>query len=177
MWTVESVFRNPTVRVEFEQAISIGGIGECLEATKNKHWGAGPWIMPLEPDDWFHSQRITYLFRDNSLYNRRFHQRRRLKKLLGKENRPLVGEAKASTKRDFLKFLTEDQARAIRRIIEVEPGEFWRAAKGRAFLDLPAEYFQPELDFGDADDSSPFRVTLPLCAPETSHPPKEKCST
>ncbi|MBN8625194.1 MAG: hypothetical protein J0M17_06885 [Planctomycetes bacterium] len=87
----EGCRRNPTVRVEFEQAVAIGGIGETLKATKSKFWGAGPSIVPLEPDDDFYSDRITYLFRDNSLYNRRFLQRKRLKELLGKRFRPLVG--------------------------------------------------------------------------------------
>jgi len=37
-YTVESIRRSPIVRVEFEQAIAIGGIGETLEATRSKHW-------------------------------------------------------------------------------------------------------------------------------------------
>jgi hypothetical protein len=148
MHTVESILRSPTVRVEYEQAIAIGGIGECLAATKNKNWGKGPWVMPLEPDDWFDARRITYLFRPNSLYNKRYHQRRRMKRLL-KSNRALVGEAKSSTKEMFLKHLTEEQAWAIRRVFHVGPGEFWRAAKGKAWLSLPPELVQGELDFGE----------------------------
>ena len=147
-YTAESVVRNPTVRVEYEQAIAIGGIGECLAATKSKNWGAGPSVMPLEIDDWFYPDRITYLFRPNSLYNRRFHQRRRMKKLLGR-HRSLVEEAKASTKELFLKHLTSEQRTAIHRIFHVGPGMFWRAAKGTTFLSLPAEFAQGELDFGE----------------------------
>lgn len=146
--TVESVLRNPTVRVEYEQAIAFGGIGECLAATSAKSWGDGPWVLPLEPDDWFYPDRITYRFKKNSLYNRRFEQRRRLKKLLGK-NRKLVGEAKSSTKEDFLKGLMKEQATAIRRILGVDPGAFWRAANGKSFLSLPPDIVQGELDFGD----------------------------
>lgn len=101
-YTAESVLRSPTVRVEFEQAIAIGGIGECLAATANKTWGDGPQILPLGAEDWFYADRITYLFKAGSLYNRRFHQRRQMKQLPGK-NRALVGEAKSSTKADFLK--------------------------------------------------------------------------
>lgn len=129
MHTVESILRCPTVRVEYEQAIAIGGIGECLAATANKNWGTGPQVLPLEPDDWFYPDRITYLFRSNSLYNRRFHQRRRMKKLLG-ANRKLVGDAKLSTKEMFLKHLTDEQMKAIQRVFQVGPGMFWRAAKG-----------------------------------------------
>lgn len=144
---LDSVRRSPTVRVEYEQAIAIGGIGECLAATKGKNWGDGPQVLPLQPDDWFYPDRITYLFRSNSLYNRRFHQRRRMKKLLGM-HRKIVEDAKSSTKELFLKHLTHDQSMAIRRVFHVGPSAFWRAAKGRLFLPLPPEVVQGELDFG-----------------------------
>ncbi len=144
--TVDVCRRHPTVRVEFEQAIAIGGIGETLEATKGKHWGEGPWIMPLEPDDQFFPDHITYLYRENSLYNRRFEQRRRLKEILGKY-RPLVEHAKSRyiTKGLFLRDLTAEQGIAIRRLLGIEPGEFWRACKGKIFLDLPKRLVQLEL--------------------------------
>lgn len=48
--------------------------------------------------------RITYVFRSNSLYNRRFHHRRQMKKLL-RLHRKLVGDAKSETKAMFLKHL------------------------------------------------------------------------
>ncbi len=35
--TEESERCNPTVRVEYEQAIAIGGLGECLQSTRSKH--------------------------------------------------------------------------------------------------------------------------------------------
>jgi hypothetical protein len=146
-YTVEGVLRGPTVRLEYEQAIAIGGIGECLAATANKNWGKGPQVLPLEVDDWFYADRVTYIFKAGSLYNRRFHQRRRMKQLLGK-NRALVGDAKSSTKADFLKGLTGEQAKALRRAFRVSPGEFWRAANGATFLALPPEFVQEELDFG-----------------------------
>jgi hypothetical protein len=50
-YTEDSLHRFPIVRVEFEQAFAVGGIGECLDATKNKDWGDSPWVMALEPDD------------------------------------------------------------------------------------------------------------------------------
>lgn len=146
--TVESILRSPTVRVEYEQAVAIGGIGECLSATKNKNWGEGPRVMPLEPDDFFYPDRITFRFASSSLYNRRFHQRRRMKRLLG-DHRKLVGEAKSSTKELFLRDLTSEQIKAINRAFHVGPGEFWRAAKGKAWLNLPPEFRQGELDFGE----------------------------
>lgn len=142
-----SIRINPTVRVEYQQAIAIGGIGETLDATRNKRWGDGPWILPLEPDDEFFPERITYLYRENSLYNRRFEQRIRLKELLGKNNRKLVGDAKYFTKEIFLQRLSVDQSAVIRRILQIEPGAFWRAAQGKIFIPLPEREVQLEFDF------------------------------
>ena len=39
--------------------------------------------MPLQVDDWFFADRITYVYRENSRYNQRFEQRMKMKKLLG----------------------------------------------------------------------------------------------
>jgi hypothetical protein len=141
--TTADCIRNPTVRVEFEQAIAIGGIGETLAATKSKHWGDGPWIMPLHRDDQFIPERITYVYRSNSLYNRRFEQRKRLKELLGR-HRPLVEHAKNKyvSKAIFLRDLTNEQATAIRQILDIEPIEFWRACKGKTFVALPKRLVQ-----------------------------------
>ncbi len=69
-----------------------------------------------------------------------------MKELLGK-NRKVAGEAKRHTKEIFLKFLTGEQAQAIRRCLQVEPSIFWRAAKGKVFLDLPGREVQAEFDF------------------------------
>jgi hypothetical protein len=111
--------QSPLVRVEFEQAIAIGSIGETLCATKGKHWGEGPWIMPLEPEDIVFPERITYLYRANSLYNQRFEQRQRMKQPLGK-NRKLVGDVKYFTKTRFLHRLIHDQGTAIRSCVNAE---------------------------------------------------------
>lgn len=153
MYTEQSARQSPTVRIEYEQAIAIGGIGETLAATKSKHWGDGPYILPLEPDDEFFADRITYIYRENSIYNRRFEQRRRMKELLGREHRSLVGKAKyrRHTKAMFLDGLTERQANAIRRCLSVEPGDFWRAARGTKFIDLPPREIQMEFDFDGTD--------------------------
>lgn len=151
--TEDGAQHNPTVRVEYEQAVAIGGIGETLAATTSKHWGDGPYILPLKVDDEFFAGRITYLYRENSVYNRRFEQRRRLKELLGRRHRKLVEQAKNRycTKTIFLRDLTGEQAAAIRRILNVEPGEFWRACRGKTFLDLPPRMVQLEFAF-DNDD-------------------------
>jgi len=148
-YSTESLRQSPIVRVEFEEAIAIGGIGETLDATKSKHWSEGPWIMPLQPDDWFYATRITYMYRPNSRYNRRYEQRKRLKELLGRKHRSLVEKAKYKrhTKAMFLESLTSDQANAIRRILGVEPGAFSQACRGTRWLDLPPREVQLELPF------------------------------
>ncbi|QDT38390.1 hypothetical protein [Stratiformator vulcanicus] len=92
--TEKSLRSNPVVRVESDQAIAFGGLGETLSATRLKHWDEGPQILPLEPDDWFDPNRITYVYRENSLYNRRFLRRRRLKELPGQELTRMVEAAK-----------------------------------------------------------------------------------
>ena len=148
-YTIESVRRSPTVRVEFGQAIAIGDLGSCLSATKSKHWGDGPCVLPLEPDDPVDPFRILYVYRENSVYNRRFRQRQRLKELLGKRYRPLVERAKSRTKTLFLEHLTRDEADAIRRILDLDPATFWQTARGRRFVALPPRLVQLELDFRD----------------------------
>ena len=147
-YTEDSIRVSPTVRVEYEEAIAIGDLGSCLSATASKRWDDGPWVMPLEPDDEFFPDRVAYIYRANSLYNRRFEQRRRLKELLGKRLRPLVETAKRRTKTLFLDLLTREEADAIRRILNMEPGAFWRACKGRTFHNFPPRLVQRELDFG-----------------------------
>lgn len=148
-WTIEYQQRDPTVRVEYEQAIAIGDVSTCLSATRSKHWGAGPQILPVKPDDPVDPIQILYLFRENSLYNRRYEQRKRMKELLDRNYRKLVEQAKYKRcrKRDFLADISADEANAIRRILKVEPGDFWRAAKGKIFIELPPRLIQTEFDF------------------------------
>ena len=102
--------------------------------------------------------RITYVYKEGSLYNRRFHQRKRMKELLGREHRPLVERAKyhRHTQRMFLAALTDDQARRIQRCLNVDPVTFWRACRGKIFLDLPPRQIQLELDFDSTDQLPPF---------------------
>ena len=147
--TAESERSNPTVRIEYEQAVAIGGIGECLRSTRSKSWGDGPQVMPLGPDDPVDPYRIVYVYKEGSVYNRRFEQRRRMKELMGKRYRLLVTAAKykRKTKAMFISELRDDQVRAIRRAIGIDPGQFWRAVRGRIFVTLPCREIQLELDF------------------------------
>lgn len=153
-YTEESVRRHPIVRIEFDQAFAVGCMGECLDATKNKSWGAGPWVMPLQPDDPVAPDRILYIYKENSLYNRRFEQRRRLKELLGKEHRRLVGKAMGRRKGDFLGEVTEVEARAVRQRLNVSVGDLWRAVRGKLFLTLPPRLVQLELELAEEDEAN-----------------------
>ena len=152
--TEESLRCSPIVRIDYEQAMAIATIGSGLAATKHKNWGEGPFILPLEPDDPVDGSRIIYAFKPNSLYNRRFHQRRRMKRLLGRQHRKLVEEAKRVTQGRFLEELNEAQRHVIERIFKVDCKEFWRACRGKTFLDLPPELWQQYFEFmADEEDS------------------------
>jgi len=73
----------------------------------------------------------------------------RLRELLGKRWCPLVETAKRRTKTMALGHLAAEEAAEIRRILNVEPGEFWRACRGVHFLEPPPRMVQREFDFSD----------------------------
>ncbi len=152
LWTIDSVRRNPTCRVEYQHTVVIGGIGESLAAARHKNWGDFIGVLPLQPDDPVHWCRLLYLFKASSPYNRRVEQRHDLKRILGRQHRPLVTLAARSTKRDFLAALSELGAQVIKRRLHLDPGLFWRAAKGHEFLDLPKPPVQLLLFSHDAED-------------------------
>lgn len=137
-WTIEGVRRNPTCRMEWEHVIVIGGIGEALAAARHKNWGEFIGVLPLMPDDPVHRCRLLYLHKATSPFKRRFEQRRALKRTLGRKHRSLVTLAVRSTKRDFLAALPELGARVIKCRLRLEPGQFWRVANGRYFVDRPS---------------------------------------
>jgi hypothetical protein len=139
LWTIKGVRRNPTCRVEWDHAVIIGGIGESLAAARHKNWGKFIGVLPLAPDDPVHWCRILYLYKASSPYNRRVEQRHALKRILGRQHRPLAAH---STKRDFLVALNELSPHVIKRRLSLEPGEFWRASKGHDFLDVPKPLVQ-----------------------------------
>ena len=90
LWTIEGVRRNPTCRVEWENAVVIGGIGESLAAARHKSWGPIVGVLPLEPDDPVHWCRLLYLYKPSSPYNRRVEQRHALKRILGRQHRRIA---------------------------------------------------------------------------------------
>jgi hypothetical protein len=151
LWTVEGVDRHPTVRVVYEHAEIIGGLGESLAAARHKSFGQFLAVEPLRPNDPVHPSRILFVYKASSPYNRRDEQRRALKRLLDKQHRSPVTRAARSTKRDSLKHdLTTDGAKAIYRRLKLDPGRFWRVAEGKEFLDLP----QPPVQLLLFDDLS-----------------------
>jgi hypothetical protein len=167
VWTEEGERRNPTVRIDFEEAVCIAGIGEGLAATKHKHWGDGPYIQPLEPEDPVDPMFVTYVFKENSLYNRRFEQRRKLKRLLGKTYRPLVTAAKGSTKRAFIDALTSQQAYVIRNLLDVAPTIFWRLCHGTEFLALPEKPDPIDTAILNALPEKRRQLKLPFTGPQS----------
>lgn len=152
LWTIDGVRRNPTCRVEWEHTVVIGGIGESLAAARHKNWGQFLGVQPLKPNDPVHWCRILYLYKDTSPYNRRVEQRKALKRILGRKHRKLVTLAARSTKQEFLThWLTETGAYIIKRRLNLDPGKFWRVAKGRDFVELPKPPVQL-LFFHNQDD-------------------------
>lgn len=138
IWTEETISRTPTCRNEWKHVTVIATTGEARSAAKHKNWDLFLGISPLAPDDPVHPYRILYVYKATSPYNRRVEQRKALKRILGKKHRPLVTRASRSAKRDFLRTLTTPDARVIRLRLGLDPGRFWRAARGREFLQLPA---------------------------------------
>lgn len=137
VWTEEAMRRCPPCRNEWEYVTVIATTGEAHSAAKHKSWGKFLGVLPLARDDPVHPYRILYCYKAASPYNRRVEQRRELKRILGKKHRPLVTNASRSTKGDFLRSLTCDQTLALKRRLKLDPGRFWRVAKGKEFTELP----------------------------------------
>lgn len=147
-FTEEGLRANPIIRLDFDHAFAIGGIGETLAATKSKNWGDGPYVLPLGPDDWFYPDRITFHYKESSPYNRRFELRQKMKELLGKKHRPLVERARKNDRKEFLESLSRTERWVIYNIVRLDPILFWRAAKGKSSPYLPETPQQQGLDFG-----------------------------
>jgi hypothetical protein len=126
------------VRVEFSHAFILGRVGESFAAARYKAWGEFISIHPLDARDPIDPVRIVFAFKTSAPYQRRFEQRTRLRQMLGKDYAPLVLKALRSTKGEFLERLTKDEAARLRARTGLGPSRFWRAAKGREFVNLPA---------------------------------------
>lgn len=155
VWTEEAIRRCPTCRNEWEYVTVIATTGEARSAAKNKRWGTFLGVFPLARDDPVHPYRILYVYKPSCPYNRRVEQRKALKRRLRKAYRSLVTRACRSTKADFLKSLTADQVHVIQFRLNLEPGRFWRVAKGREFIDIPSPPRQLTLFDNVPEDESP----------------------
>lgn len=155
LWTVDQVRANPPVRVEFEHAFVLGCVGESLAAARSKPtFGEFVGVLPVEPNGPVGEVRINYVYKDSSPYNRRVNQRKWMKKRLGREWRKLVGKAMYWPKGKFLAgHVTSEARQAIRLKLRLDPGEFWRAARGAVWLDVPKPVVQPTL-FDDASEDA-----------------------
>jgi DNA-binding XRE family transcriptional regulator len=97
-WSRPSLEASPIVRVEFEHAFVLGRLGESLCAARHKAWGNFLGVRPLEAEDPVHPSRIVYAFKAAAPYQRRFEQRCRLRRMLGKEYARLVPRAMGAGK-------------------------------------------------------------------------------
>ena len=165
--TMAKEWFNPTIRLRFEEASCIGDLGASLYATKSKSWGRLVGIEPLPPGIIFDTRRVAYLYHENSRYNKRFNQRKYLKKRLGKGFRKLVRSAMGDTKRDFVASIdggtimasdpktgekvpklvaaNPEAAAALTTRLSMSAGEFWRAVHGKVEVEQIVEMVQGTL--------------------------------
>lgn len=144
-YTEEYFRESPIVQIDYEEAYAIAAIDDGLSATRRKRWGDGPWILPLSKDEYVDPYFITYCYKPNSKRRQPFEQRQRMKELLGRKHRALVKLAQRNTKTRFLEQLDEVGVHAIAARLKLDPGTFWRAAKGTVFPALPLKPKQLEL--------------------------------
>ncbi len=136
-WSRTSLEASPIVWVEFQHAVVLGRLGESLCAARHKAWGEFLGVRPLETRDPVHPSRVAYAFKATAPYQRRFEQRRRLRRMLGKEYSKLVPRAMGAKKAEFLAALSEHEAVRVRARTGLGPGRFWRVVKGREFVAWP----------------------------------------
>src|SRR5262245_4875870 len=158
LWTTERVKTDPPIRLEFEHAYALGGLGECLAACENKPtFGKLIGVLPVEPDDPVGETRIIYVFKDSSPYNRRVLQRKWMKKQLahvGRQYRPLVTQAMRETKGYFLKRYAVAGVADVLKLAfgpDMDPGRFWRVVKGKEWIEIPKAPVQGTL-FDDGEE-------------------------
>jgi hypothetical protein len=150
IYSEDGIRRCPQVGAEFAHATVIGHAGEGLAIGLRKNWGAFLGFRPLRADDPVDPLHVLFIYKDGCPYNRRILQRQAMKHQLPKALRRWVNTAYRSTRRDFIAGLPEDAAMVTRRALQLNPAGFWRAAKGRLNLSLPAPPVQLTL-FAAAD--------------------------
>jgi hypothetical protein len=128
-WTEEAIRRHPPFRVEFENAIVFASFSEALSFRRNKSgWGKLVCVAPIQPDDFLHPTRITYVLKATSKVRQRWEFRDTFKSILGKD-RGLVNDAVRMTKREFVSTVSEEQSRILRSMLHLSPSEFWIASR------------------------------------------------
>jgi hypothetical protein len=83
------------------------------------------------------SSSTPSVFKDSAAYQKRFVQRGRLRRMLGKDYATLVTRAMGASKAEFLAGLSEHEAARVRARTGLESGRFWRVVKGREFIAWP----------------------------------------
>jgi hypothetical protein len=128
LWSGRILRTNPPLRVEFDHVVVFGSINEAGDIAKNKSWGVLIGIEPLRADDRLLPRNITYILKATSKQRMRWEFRDTFRNILG-NRRPLVSEALRSTKRCFLKGLSDGDAKVIRNWLDLAPDEFWRMVR------------------------------------------------
>ncbi len=128
LWSDRLLRTNPPLRVEFDHVVVFGSINEAGDIAKNKSWGLLTGIEPLRADDRLLPRNITYILKATSKQRMRWEFRDTFRNILG-NRRPLVGDALRSTKRWFLKGLSDGDAKVIRARLDITPDEFWRMVR------------------------------------------------
>jgi hypothetical protein len=128
LWPRESIRQNPPVRVEFEHAIVFATINEAVSIAKGKTWGSIVKIQGLLPEDVLYPLNISYTLKATSRQRMCWEWRGTLRNLLGSDRR-LVTMAMRASKSSFITELTNNDARTIRKKLDLEPPDFWVAVR------------------------------------------------
>lgn len=144
--TATEIYQHTPIALEFEHAVSIADIGTCVSCSGTKaSFGQCIGISPLDAEMPCDHERVLYLYRCSSPYNRRIEQRLYLKGKL-KSNRKLVALAMRKSKTEFVR----DQGFAsqiIQHTFELPLGRFWRVVRGKEFIEFPKQPAQLLLPF------------------------------
>ncbi len=141
LWTVNGVKENPTVRVEWEHTVVIGGIGESLAAARHKSWGPFIGVLPLQPHEPGPLVPDPLLLQGQQPVQSPRRTTAPSQTNLGRLHRSLVTKAARSTKRRFPTLLSEYGAEVIKRRLRLDPGQFGRAAEGRDSLHVRSRQY------------------------------------
>ncbi|MDD5356583.1 MAG: hypothetical protein PHS53_00330 [Candidatus Pacebacteria bacterium] len=136
LMTVTEIYRHTPIALEFEHAASVSDLGTCVSCSGTKNsFGRCIGLSPLDVETPCDHERILYLYRRTSPYNRRVEQRAYLKEKL-KKHRTLVALAMRNSKSEFIRDHGAT-AEIIERTFRMPLGQFWRVARGKEFIEFP----------------------------------------